>query len=364
VGSFDEYKRIGEPDKREKLEIWQAAIGLQDVDGLKPSQYLIENAKQNIDGKITIGDVKERLDSYYKIKDNRKGEQDRTEEADKVSARIAEILAEKSFTFCIAEYLSIHKRLFTGIYKLAGVIRDYDISKSEWVLNGDTIYYSSAKSIKETLDYDLAQEKKFNYKGMTKKQKVEHIADFISGMWQIHPFCEGNTRATAVFLIKYLRTMGFVVSNDLFAEHSWYFRNALVRANYNKHVTSATPTMEFLLRFLGNLLLGEKNILRNRDMRIHLDDENSDNDKVQNKGQNKGQIKGKNCTLFEQAIIDYILANPQATQKQIANAIGKSERTIKNIMAAMQEKGLVKRLGSKKTGQWEILSTNSLAFNT
>jgi fido (protein-threonine AMPylation protein) len=270
MSDFDEYKRLGEPDKKEKLEIWQTAIGLQDVDGLKPSKYLIETAKENIDGKITINEVKERLDAYYKTKEQRK-EDDRTEEADKVSAHIAEILSEKTFTFSPAEFISVHRRLFTGIYKHAGVIRDYNIEKKEWVLNGDTVFYTSADSISETLEYDFSQEKKFNYKGLNAKQKVEHIADFISGIWQIHPFCEGNTRTTAVFLIRYLRFMGFTASNDLFAEQSWYFRNALVRANYNKHTTETYPTMDFLLKFLGNLLLGEKNMLRNRDMRIRAD---------------------------------------------------------------------------------------------
>jgi fido (protein-threonine AMPylation protein)/DNA-binding CsgD family transcriptional regulator len=346
---FDEYKRLGEPDKKEKLENWQAAIGLQDVDGLKPSDYLIETAKENIDGKITISEVKERLDAYYKTKEKR-SDDDRTEEADKVSAHITEILSEKTFTFSPAEYISIHRRLFTGIYKHAGVIRDYNIEKKEWVLNGDTVYYTSNDSIGETLDYDFAQEKKFDYKGLNTKQKVEHIADFISGLWQIHPFCEGNTRATAVFLIKYLRFMGFAVTNDLFAEHSWYFRNALVRANFNKHTTETYPTMDFLLRFFGNLLLGEKNILRNRDMRIR-----TENDEDENKVQNKVQIKGKNCTLTEQEVIDFIAANPQATQEQIADAVGKSVRTIKTIMQELQEKGLIKRTGSKKTGQWETI---------
>ena len=172
--NFDEYKRLTEPDKKEKLEIWQTAIGLQDVDGLKPSDYLIETAKQNIDGKITISDVKERINSYYKAKGERNDSENRTEEADKVSAHIVWILAEKTFKFSPAEFISIHRRLFTGIYKFAGVIRDYNISKDEWILNGDTIFYASADGIKETLDYDFAAEKKFDYKGLNIKQKGTH----------------------------------------------------------------------------------------------------------------------------------------------------------------------------------------------
>lgn len=234
MDNFEEYLRQGEPDKAEKAKVWKTAVGLQDVDGLKPSDYLIETARQNIEGDITIDEVKQRIDTYYK-QHPQKTDESRTEEADKVSARIAEILSEKTFTFSPAEYLSIHRRLFDGVYKFAGKIRDYNITKQEWVLDGETVLYGSAESLKATLEYDFEQEKKFSYKGLSQHEVIEHIARFISYLWQIHVFGEGNTRATAVFLIKYLRTFGFVVNNDLFAEHSWYFRNALVRSIYKNH---------------------------------------------------------------------------------------------------------------------------------
>ena len=268
MSDFEEYKRLGEPDKKEKSEIWQAAIGLQDTDGLKTSQYLIATAKQNIEGDITFDQVKQRLDSYYKTQPIKQNANDRTEEADKVAARIAELLSEKTFSFRPAELITIHKRLFTGIYDFAGIIRDYNIEKKEWVLNGDTVYYASADSIQPTLDYEFVQEKNFNYKGLSVCEKIKHIADFVSGVWQIHPFGEGNTRTVAVFLIKYLQSMGFTVDRDLFTQHSLYFRNALVRANYNKHVMGSYATTEYLIKFLCNLLLGEKNVLRNRDLRV------------------------------------------------------------------------------------------------
>ena len=267
--AFDEYKRLGEPEKAEKSEIWGTAIGLQQVDGLTTSEYLMETAKQNIEGEITIDEVKERLDSYYKAKPVQTTD-DRTEEADKVSARIAEILSEKAFTFSPAEYITIHRRLFTGIYPFAGKIRDYNISKEEWVLNGESVYYASADSIRATMDYDFAQEKAFAYTGLNKEQIAEHIAKFVSSLWQIHPFGEGNTRVTAVFTIKYLRTLGFTVNNDLFADHAWYFRNALVRANYNDYKNSIFATLEYVSLFFGNLLLGEKNPLENRDLRMPM----------------------------------------------------------------------------------------------
>jgi len=201
VAEFDIYKRLGEPDKTEKSRIWQTAIGLQQTDGLRPSAYLIETAKKNIDGDITLYEVKERLDVYYRAKPVTIDGGDRVEEADKVSARIAEILSEKSFTFSPAEYQTIHKRLFTGIYDFAGKIRNYNITKSEWVLNGEAVYYASADSILATLNYDFGLEREFGYRGLTKTQISEHIAKFVSGLWQIHAFGEGNTRTTAVFII-------------------------------------------------------------------------------------------------------------------------------------------------------------------
>lgn len=166
MDNFEEYLRQGEPNKAEKAKVWKTAIGLQQIDGLKPSDYLIETAKQNIEGDITIEEVKQRIDSYYKQQPTQSSE-DRTEEADKVSARIAEILSEQTFTFSPIEYLNIHRRLFKGIYKFAGKIRDYNITKQEWALNGETVLYGSAESLKATLEYDFEQEKKFNYKGLS-----------------------------------------------------------------------------------------------------------------------------------------------------------------------------------------------------
>lgn len=267
---FEAYLRQGEPDKAEKAKLWKAAIGLQQVDGLTPSDYLIATAKQNIEGDITIEEVKYRIDNYYISKPIKK-EEDRTEEADKVSARIAEILGEKTFTFSPSEYLTIHRRLFQGIFSHAGKIRDYNITKPEWVLNGETVLYASAESLKDALEYDFQQEKKFSYRGLDQRQVIEHIANFIAYLWQIHIFGEGNTRTTAVFLIKYLHKLGFKdVSNELFAEYSWYFRNALVRANYEDLSRGIYKTNDYLYRFLANLILHEKNTLKNRELHIHF----------------------------------------------------------------------------------------------
>jgi fido (protein-threonine AMPylation protein) len=263
---LENYSAQGEPEQKERGYLWDTAIGLQQVDGLKPSDYLIATANENINGNITLAQANTRIESYYKAHPVQIEDESRTEEADKVSARIAQMLAEKTFSRSPPEYISIHRRLFAGIYPFAGKIRDYNISKSEWVLNGATVYYASAQSIRETLDYDFLQENSFHYKGLSMRETIEHIARFVSGLWQIHAFGEGNTRTTAVFAIKYLRTFGFDVTNDIFAANAWYFRNALVRANYNDFKIGIHATQEYLDRFFGNLLLGEKNKLLNREL--------------------------------------------------------------------------------------------------
>lgn len=261
---FEEYIRQSEPHKREKGYAWQTAIGLQAVDGLKTSDYLRETARQHIEGDITIEEVKQLVNSYYESKTSRKDVEDRTEEADKVSARITELLSEQSFTFSPLEYISIHRRLFEGIY--AGKIRDYNITKKEWVLNGETVLYAGADNIRETLDYDFAREKEYDYRHHDIVEAVSHIAQFVSDLLQIHPFGEGYTRTTAVFTIKYLSTFGFDISNETFAHYSWYFRNALVRANYNNMPKGIFATTQYLEAFFHNLVLDGKNELRNRDL--------------------------------------------------------------------------------------------------
>ena len=250
--------KAAEPEKATKSYAWSTAIGLQAVDGLTTSQYLIDTAIQNIEGKITLKEAQNLIDSHYEESRKKMEDSDRTEEADKVSARITEILSEPAFTFSPSAYLDIHRRLFQGIYKHAGKIRDYNITKKEWVLDGATVLYGSASELKATLEYDLSQEKSFSYRGLSMEEIIRHLAVFVSRLWQIHIFGEGNTRTTAFFFIKYLRTLGFNATNDIFAEHAWYFRNALVRANYTDLQKDIHETTEYLERFLRNLLLHEK----------------------------------------------------------------------------------------------------------
>ena len=270
---FEEYIRNSEPAKKEKTYAWATAIGLQQVDGLTPSKYLFETAKRNIDGEISVAEVTSIIDSYYESKVDRSSDDDeRTEEADKVSSRIAQILSEKSFNFSPSYLIALHDRLFDGIFKFAGKIRDYDISKKEWVLDGDSVMYGAAFELKAALDYDFEQERLFSYKNLTLEEIVKHITFFVSRLWQIHAFGEGNTRTTAVFTIKYLRSLGFDADNELFAENSWYFRNALVRANYNNLQKGIHENSEFLEKFFRNLLLKEHNELKNRFLHIRAKD--------------------------------------------------------------------------------------------
>jgi len=335
---FEEYLRQGEPDKAEKAQLWKTAIGLQQVDGLKPSEYLIATAKQNIEGDITFDEVKHRIDRYYQQHPTKTAE-DRTEEADKVSARIAEILSEQTFTFSPAEYLSIHHRLFQGIYKFAGKIRDYNITKQEWVLNGETVLYASANSLKTILAYDFEQERKFSYKGLSEQGIIEHIVHFVSYLWQIHIFGEGNTRTTAIFLIKYLRKLGYKkVNNDMFAEYSWYFRNALVRANYEDLSKGIHKTEKYLIRFLSNLLLKENFSLKNREMHIHYID----------------TVKTQNDTVND-TVFSLIKQNKSITATEISGRLNMSLSTVKRKIKDLKEQGIIKRIGSDKTGNWEII---------
>ena len=355
MNDFEEYIRQSEPHKREKGYAWQTAIGLQAVDGLKPSEYLKEKARQHIEGDITFDEVKQLVDSYYKSKVARSSSEDRTEEADKVSARITEILSENTFTFSPIEYLAIHRHLFEGIFSHAGQIRDYNITKNEWVLKGATVLYASAGSIRETLEYDFSQEKIFDYKNLNIDEAIRHIARFVSGIWQIHAFGEGNTRTTAVFTIKYLHTFGFNFSNETFANHSWYFRNALVRANYNDLTKGVYATTEFLEKFFRNLILNEQNELKNRNLQI----DEIEKEAIQSAKQTDMDIpKCKNCTLDctleEIAVLNYLKEKPNATQKEIAQHIGKSERTVKSMTVNLSERGIIERKNGRRNGFWEI----------
>lgn len=345
MSEFDKYIVQGEPEKSEKARIWQTAIGLQDVDGLKPSEYLLKTAEKHIEGDITISEVKSLIDKYYQSKGDRLNvEQEGELEADKVSARITEVLSEKSFTFSPDYFIRIHRKLFEGVYEHAGLLRTTNITKKEWVLDGQSVLYADHSMLRETLEYDFAQEKGTDYPSMSADQAVKQFCKFISGIWQIHPFREGNTRTTAVFAMKYLQSFGFQVDNSLFQEHSWYFRNALVRANYSNFAKGISTTGIYLERFFRNLLLGEDNKLSNREMHI------SKSQSLSSKSQNETL----NYTLEEAAVLKYLKENPLARQEDIAKHIGKSLSTVKRLTPSMIRKGLLSRENGKKNGKWIV----------
>ena len=273
---FDQYIRQGEPDKREKAYAWSTAIGLQAVDGLQTSEYLLQTAQRHIEGEISIEEVRDLVKTYYQSKTLRESDDDDKQEADKVSANITKVLSSKTLNFSTSGYISVHRRVFEGVFKHAGTLRKYDITKREWVLDGDTVNYLNWEDLRRAIDYDIEQEKSFSYKGLSSDEMISHISKFVSGLWQIHAFCEGNTRSTAVFIILYLRSIGFQVNNELFANHSWYFRNALVRANYKNAVKGIDYTPVYLERFFRNLLLGERWDLRNRYLHIKAPEQAQD----------------------------------------------------------------------------------------
>ena len=348
---FDSYIRQGEPDKKEKSIAWAIATGLQQVDGLTPSKYLYETARRNIEGEITIDEAKKLIDSYYESKLLRTDDNEDTEEADKVSARITELLSEKAFTFSPNQLLSIHERLFKSVfYKVkAGKFRDYNITKKEWVLDGDTVLYGDADLINETLKYDFDTEKNFDYSKLSKEESVKHLTRFIANLWQIHPFGEGNTRTTAIFAIKYLKSLGFDVSNEPFEKNSWYFRNALVRANYTNIQKDIYMNTEYLERFFRNLLLGEHNELKNRYTHIRYDEYLKANTA---KITQKINVK---ITVNQQKIIDEIKKNPFVTQDELSSLVGIAKLNINKNMKKLKEQNIIRRIGADKNGHWEVL---------
>ena len=312
----------------------ETGIGLQDVDGLKNSSYFLSQADRYIKGEISLEELDKIVSSYYENKPN---DGERTEEADIVSNRIAQIISDDSFIFTVGQLVSIHKRLFEGIFNHAGKLRDFNFIKREWALDGRSVIYGDYHELSSTLEYDFEIERKFKYDGLSDDEVIEHLATFISNLWQIHAFQEGNTRTTAVFFIKYLRTLGFDVTNDVFAKNAWYFRNALVRANFRFIRKGIYDNKTYIILFLRNLLLHERNVLKNRDLRINIDKQNEE-------------------PLSKEArIIKLMKENPKIKVDELANTIGISPRTIKSVIAILIKENKIKRINGKRFGYWEIL---------
>ena len=313
--------------------IIETGIGLQDVDNLKNSSYFINESERYIKGEISLLELENIISSYYKSKPQ---EEERSEEADKIAIRIAKILSDDSFTFTVGQLISIHKQLFDDVFSHAGKIRTYNFIKKEWVLDGASVWYGDYRELESTLQYDFDVERRFDYSRLSMDEIIEHLAIFISNLWQIHAFEEGNTRTTAVFVIKYLRSLGFDVTNDTFAKHAWYFRNALVRANY-KHIRKGIfEDRSYLIKFLRNLLLNENNPLNNKELHVRA-------------------ISKNNNVTKENRIVLLMAENPNIKIDEIALKLGVSVRTTKSLIATLEQDGVVKRINGKKYGYWEVI---------
>lgn len=311
----------------------ETGIGLQDVDKLKNSKYFINESQRYIKGEISLKELDEIVTEYYQSKPD---VEERSEEADKISIRIAEIISEDSFTFTVGQLLTIHKILFSDIIEHAGKLRTYNFTKKEWVLDGASVTYGDYRELEAILNYDFDLERRFNYSNISLDEIIEHLATFIANLWQIHAFEEGNTRAVAVFTIKYLRKLGFDVTNDTFAKNAWYFRNSLVRANYSNVLTGVFEDRSYLIKFLRNLLLGENNVLANKELRVNL----------------KSEAK---LGTREIRIIELMKAAPKIKAEEIAKELGVSLRTIRSIVATMEKDGIIRRMNGKKYGYWELI---------
>lgn len=352
---FEHYLRATEPGQKERAELWQTAIGLQKVDGLEVSDYLVETAKKHIEGEVNIDDVDKLISTYYKSEAAREIPDD-VKKADEVSKNIVRVLSEPSFSFSVQGLAGLHRRIFAGVMKHAGEFRHYNITKKEWVLDGETVLYGPHEDLTRTIEYDLEQERNFRYKGLSQIQIIEHLARFVSGLWQIHPFPEGNTRTTAVFTIKYLRSMGYGVENDMFKSHSWYFRNALVRANYRNAVKGIESNNEYLVLFFRNLLLEENNELKNRYLHIRWKEAKPQNEVSKNpkpqdavSGSSKPQL-----SIKEKAVVEVMKENSFISIDKIAEATGMSDSTIDRLIKSLKTKGIIERKGQKNNSQWIV----------
>lgn len=264
--SINEYIEEVKPSNYIKKSQWEMAIGLQEVDNLKPSKHLESLVNNNITGKMTLLEVEQSLKKYYLEKDSNNDINANELECDFVSARIVELLQEKKFELSVDYLKYVHKYLFQDVFSFAGEFRKINFSKHEKILNNDSVPYGDYKILEASLNYDISLEKAKNYKEMSIVEVINSMATFSSNIWQVHPFREGNTRTTALFIEKYLISLGYNVDNTLFKNKSVYFRNALVRSNYFNDELDIKEDKQYLIKFYENLLLGKNNNLHSRDL--------------------------------------------------------------------------------------------------
>jgi len=234
----------------------EIGVGLNDVDSLKPSKNFYEIIKNSNSYK----EAENNLKKYYETDKTVSADE---KECDIVAVRIASLINESAFVFSPETLKQIHKKLFEGVFEgklnlAVGEFRTYNITKKEEILNGRSVIYGDFEELNSYLAYDFNEEKKKNYALMSLNDQVKTISDFISRIWQIHPFGEGNTRTTAVFAIKYLNKQGFDLDNSLFKENSKYFRDALVLSNYSDVKARIGEDRSYLDSFFAKLMIDNK----------------------------------------------------------------------------------------------------------
>ena len=378
------YFKAEEPGRRERADAWATAIGLQKVDGLTPSQFLFDTAKDHIEGRITQNQARRRIHDYYAAGAGRPPYQEamrpdpEKEEADKVSERIVAVINDGGFAFTPEYYISIHAKLFKGVLPSAGKLRTVNIRKREWVLKDDSVTYGDASTLKQSLVRDFIDEREFDYGGKTPRKIIPHFARFIAQIWQLHPFGEGNTRTTAVFTIKYLNSLGYRVTNNMFRDNSWYFRNALVRANYADCERDVKRDWSYIEKFFRNLLLGEKNEMKSRYLLIGLTDEGKQKIRELTEGKSSTEkavrtkrleksgkkttqkttqkTSGRTTQKTAVRILRIIRANPHVTRHALAIATGLTDDGVKWHLQRLKAAGRLRRIGPDKGGHWEVTS--------
>lgn len=330
------YLNESEPQKKQRYINWQAAKGLQAVDGIQTSAYLDDVAEKHIEGTITSYEASKLIDSYYDVQKDLAGKEDH-EEADKVAARINILISEGGFSLSVEELKSIHRRLFEGIYDFAGEFRKNNIVKYEWVLDGDTVIYGNAYNLEEAVRSALQAERLTPFRQLDEEELVCHFSSFTAHLWRIHPFGEGNTRTTAAFLIKYLRSMGVETDNSLFEQNSRYFRDALVRANYNNLKKGIYEERDYLDLFFSDLMTGTHHTFSSRELHVYA--------------QLLAIKKHLPPQEWEQKILALISENPSISRAEMAARLHTSVKTVERHLKQLPS---VHYSGSARKGEWKV----------
>ena len=340
--------------RNEKETAWLTAIGIQAADGLRTSDYLLQTAQKNIEGKISIDDANESVNSYYFEKNEHDAGDPESEDADKTAVNITRILLTETFDLSLVGLASLHRRIFDGVYENAGAQREADVSKREWVLGGDIVSFMNPEALPTSLEQCIVKERHYRYDGLSSDTMITHIAGFVSKIWQMCPFVEGNTRFTAVLTLLHLRQLGICYNFEIFKKDSWYFHNALVRANYRNVEKNIDYEPIYLERFFRNLLLSEQWDLRNRYVHVRPAAEWR-TQSMANTSTNTGQVQIKKRTtkvkekdnkeiskkevIVEKQHLETTFTTDNPNILFLTVAIGEEFLSVKDIMKRLNLKG-------------------------